>query len=261
MENMHRITYALAALVFVTAVFSIATRGKGNDSATQLPTVGDQQPNAAEMQRRLTANRAYPIADYDEAEPADPTKRAARREKQKRHNKFGMVMKDPHPETVETSFIEERAFDFPGLPVDKSEVIVIGEVVTGEAHLSEDKQNVFSEFAVKITKVLKSPTSTAPKPGSLITIERIGGYVRYANGRTVLYRGSGYGMPRVGGQYVLFLTSIPQSEDYTLLTGYNVGGESIDPVDFSQQFEAYKGSTVPAFLSTLDELLSKSSPR
>ena len=261
MNNIHRVTYALAALVFVTAVFSIATRGNGNNPTAPPQAVGGQQSQTTEMQRHLAANKAYPIVDYDEAEPSDPSMRASRSAKQKRYNNFGMVMKTPHPDDAEISFIAEGAFDFQGLPVDKSEVIVVGDVITGEAHLSENKRNIFSEFTVKISTVLKTLTPTGPTPDSQITIERVGGYVRYPNRQTVLYRGAGYGMPRVGGRYVFFLRPIAQSNDYSVLTGYELGEKGIEPLDFSAQFEAFRGFDVPTFMSTLDEVLSKSSPR
>jgi hypothetical protein len=244
--------------VLVTAIFSIATRGSGDDPAA---TADSQQTATTEMQRHESARRAYPIADYDEPEPSDPSKRAARKEKQKRYNKFPLVMEDPHPKDVEISFIGHPEIYIPALPVEKSDVIVVGDVVTGEAHLSEDKQNVFSVITISVKSVYKAPASTAPAPGALITVERVGGFVRYPNGRTVLYRGAGLGMPRVGRRCVLFLNSIAQSDSYTILTGYELGGKVVEPFDYAERFEAFRGFDVPTFLSTLDDLLTKSSAR
>ncbi len=259
MENIHRVTYALVGLVLVTAIFSVATRGSGRNSTA--PEANCQKTETTALQRHEASKRRYPVADYDEAEPSEPSKRAARKEKQKRYNKFPLVMKNPHPDTAETSFIAENAFDFPAIPVDKSDLIVVGDVVGGEAHLSEDKQNVFSELTVQVNKVLKTLRPSEPTPGAVITIERVGGFVRYPNGRKVLYRGAGFGMPRVGGRYVLFLNSIGLSDNYTILTGYELGEKGVEPLDFSQQFEAFRGFDVPTFLSTLNDLLSKSSER
>ena len=261
MENIHRVTYALVALLLVTAIFSVATSGTGNKPAVSHQAIGDQQPETQEMQRHLAAIKAFPTVDYDEAEPSDPIKRASTRVKQQRHNNFSMVAKTPQPHTGEINFTGEDLFDFPGLPVERSDVIVLGEVLAGDSHMSENRRNVFSDFTVKVEKTVKSVIPKTPISGSQISIERIGGNIKYPNGQTVLYRGAGFGAPRVGGRYVFFLSSIPQSNDYTILTGYELSEKGIEPLDFSPQFEAFRGFDVPTFLSTLDEMLTKSSTR
>lgn len=256
MKHVHRVTYALASLVLATAAFSNTTRGSGQDHAT---AADSQESAATALQRHEAQKRTFPIADYDEPEPSDSSKRAARREKQKRYNKFTLVAKDPHPNSGETNFVADPHVDIPALPVEKSDVIVVGDVVTGEAHLSADKQNVFSEFTVRVRQVYKTTASAVPTVDSSIVVERVGGYVRYPNGQTVLYRGAGMGMPRVGGRCVLFLNSIPQSDAYTILSGYELGGKGIESFDYAGRLEPFRGFDVSTFLSTLEALLTKTS--
>jgi hypothetical protein len=136
-------------------------------------------------------------------------------------------------------------------------VIVVGDVVSGDAHLSENKKNVFSEFNVQVSKVYKTLRPTAPTEGYLITIERVGGFVKYPDGRKLLYGAASSGMPRVGGRYVFFLNSITQSDNYTILTGYELGEREVEPLDFSQQFEGFRGFDPSTFLSLLSDMLTK----
>ncbi|MCM3873012.1 MAG: hypothetical protein ND895_20205 [Pyrinomonadaceae bacterium] len=210
MKNFHEVTYSLAVILVLPLTFLVAkTRSNGVFIATA-------QTQTA-MQRYLEAQRTFPIVDYDEAEPSDPVKRAAAREKQIRRNTRREVMITPHPQDAEISLQEEGGDDLAALPSEKSDLIMVGSVVSAAAHLSGNKMNVVSEFAVLVEKVHKSFAPTAPSAGSSVTVERFGGYVRYPNGQTVLYRWAGTSMPKVGGRYIFFLQSIPQSDDYTIL--------------------------------------------
>jgi len=140
-------------------------------------------------------------------------------------------------------------------------IFVEADVLAAEAHLSENKRSVFSEFTIRVNKVFKTATATSPRQGDVITIERVGGVVRYPNGRTLLYRNAGVGMPRVSGRYVFFLSAFKDSENYMILTGYEFGEKGIVPLDQSQQFEAFTGYAAPAFITAIDDLLAKASSR
>jgi hypothetical protein len=122
--------------------------------------------------------------------------------------------------------------------------------------MSGNKQNVVSEFVVHVEKVYKPAAPAAPAAGSSITVERFGGNVRYPDGQTVLYRWAGTSMPKVGGRYILFLESISQSGDYTILTGYELGEREVSPLDTSWQFEALRGIGTSAFLKRLNDSLT-----
>lgn len=249
MRNPHRWTYILLAVLLIVGTASIfARRVRVQDSGRR-----QQNENQAKWrQRDEEAKRRFPTADFNDSGPEDPIKRAAHKEKQKRHNGLGLVSKNPEPDTGGGAFLPERQFDFPALPVVQSDIIVLGEVETAEAHLSEDKTNVYSEFGVRIINVLKSNISLA---GSQITVERLGGYVKYPDGRRLLYRVGTGGMPAVGRKYVLFLKA-SLHQDFSILTGYELG-EKVSPLDFSEQFETFRGYDEAAFLATLNNALQK----
>jgi hypothetical protein len=153
-------------------------------------------------------------------------------------------------------FIPEGQFNFPALPVAQSAVIVVGEVLDAQAHLSEDKTNVFSEFTVRIGNVFKSDVSL---PGTEITVERLGGYVKYPDGRRLLYRVGTTLMPRVGGRYLFFLTASPQL-DLSILTAYELATDGVSPLDSSARFEEFKGKDEAAFLAALNKALKTTQP-
>ena len=129
----------------------------------------------------------------------------------------------------------------------------MGEVKTAEAHVSENKENVYAEFRVLVTKVLKTPNSSIIE-GTEITIDRIGGFVRYPNGRTVLYRVSGQNMPAVGERYIFFLRS-PNNQDVIIVTAYGLGTSGITPLDDSPQVEEFRGIAEDVFLQKLRDSL------
>jgi hypothetical protein len=213
------------------------------------------KPDDEKARKQQDENKKrFPLADFNEPEPSDPQKREAQHKTKVRHNKFGLVDRDPSPNSGGGAFLPERQFDFPAMPIQKSDVIVLGEVIDAQAHLSEDKSNVYSEFTIRIEVVFKS--SKALERNSQITAERIGGYVKYPDGRKLLYFVGSAGMPLADAKYVLFLNTIKQSDNFTILTGYEVRAQGISPLDSSDQFEVYRGYDQSSFLTELSNLLT-----
>jgi hypothetical protein len=136
----------------------------------------------------------------------------------------------------------------------ESNVVIIGQVEGAEAYLSDNKQNIFSEFTVRIKEILKSPIALSP--GELITIDRNGGFVDYPNGQKVLYRFAGERAPRIGGQYVFFLKRA--GEDLHILTGYELTESGISPLDDLPQFRERKGQDAMGFLVSVRDSINKS---
>ena len=95
--------------------------------------------------------KRYPVAESDDPEPADPTQRAALKQRKLRNNEehtFG----EPSPEDGAIGWFPENNFDFPALPINESDVIVVGQVLGARAHRSENKRSVFSEFDLALMK-------------------------------------------------------------------------------------------------------------
>jgi hypothetical protein len=247
--KIYHVTYALLGLVVATGTASITTvRNKVSKTAVQ-------QRDAVTKWRKEDDERKkkFPVADFDEPELTDAKKRAVLKQKQLRYNKLGLVTKHPTANDGGGEFHPEGMFNFPALPVDESDVVVFAEVRDAHAHLSEDKSNVFSEFTIQVEQAYKN----APGLGSQITVERIGGFVKYPDGRKLHYGLSGTGMPEVGSKYFLFLKAIPKEDSYTILTGYQLGEQGISPLDSAHVFETYHGFKEADFLAALAQALAK----
>lgn len=247
--KIQKLTLVLFILVLGTLGLGFATRNQTqNRKITSTETLNQQQEK----------KQTFPIANYDEPDLTDPKKNQARKEKKLRHNNFSMVAKNPPDWQAELLFIDEGLALTPALPLARSGLVLMAEVKAAEAHVSENKENVYSEFTILITKVLKSANSSIFE-GAEITIDRVGGFVRYPNGRTVLYRLSGKNMPVVGEKYVFFLTST-NTQDLTIVTAYNLGANGVIPLDDSPQFEKFRGMPEDLFLQKLHDSVSESSP-
>jgi hypothetical protein len=239
---MHRFTYILVALVLVTLGLSFVRRAQPF-AAAYLP----EQTNS-KSDKFQDAKRHFPTAAYDEPDLAD-----AKKEKQKRYNNFKLVSIKPQPWKVETLITSDSLFAFPALPMAQSDLIFIGTVGSATAHLSENKKSVFSEFTVAVESVHKTNNQSIT-PGSILTIDRLGGHVRYPSGQEVLYRFYGANMPKTGVRYLFFINS-RNKHDYNILTGYELTGGIVVPLDMSSQFATLEGISEEDLLNKLRALL------
>lgn len=244
---MAKLTYFLVALVLVTFSFSLVRRGQ---SFAEFIVAGQTNEQADKFQ---DDKRHFPTAHYEEPDLPDPEKNHARKEKQKRYNNLKLVSLKPQPWQAETLVASHSLFAFPVLPVAQSELILTGRVQSAEAHLSENKKNVFTEFTVAVESVHKA-TDQQSSPGSVITIDRIGGYVRYPNGQEILYRFSQANMPKIGARYLFFINS-KNKQDYNILTAYELKEGRVTPLDRASQFETLEGTSEEQILQKLRALL------
>jgi hypothetical protein len=154
--------------------------------------------------------------------------------------------------TMENS---EAFSQLPALPVSESGVILIAHVLSSQAHLSNDRSAVYTEFNLQVDSVLKGVVPTLSKT-NLIGATRIGGVVRYASGRTQLYGVVNQNMPRVGTQYLFFLKAPDEAQNYEIVTGYEVGEQRVEPLDVGS-FDTYSGMETTLFLSAVREAIAK----
>ena len=242
------LSYVLALLVMGALGLTVVHYSQANGSSTQ-----DDELKKAQQKKNH-----FPIAEYDEPDLKDPQKDHLRKEKQKRHNDFNFVTGKPPEWQAECVFIGEGALNFPALPVTKSGYILLGKVTNAEAHLSEDKKNVFSEFTVSVEKVFKTADSSIIE-GSEVSLDRIGGYVKYPNGRKVLYRFAMMNMPAINERYLFFLV-LKNDQDLSIVTAYALTSGSVSPLDDSPQFEELRGLTEQSLVEKLRDALAKSLP-
>jgi hypothetical protein len=244
---MQKITYPLIVLIIVTLSFSFIRRTHFFAEAH----AGGQKDKA---ERYEQAKRNFPTVDYDEPDLTDTDENRGKKEKQKRFNDLGnWVFATTEPYIKENLSMGGNHFNFPALPVAKSDIILIGVVGETKAHLSENKRNVFSECMVAVETVFKT-SNPQVKTGSVVTVDRMGGFVKYPSGQTVLYRRSGTYMPKIGGRYIFFLNSI-NKHDYGILTAYELAETGVIPLDMSSQFFAFEGKSETEILKELRHLL------
>ena len=145
-SNMYRLTFFLLGAVLVTLAFSAMRHSQ----PARAVIASQKRPDYKLVKER------FPTAAYSEQVLGDREKNAKRREKQKRYNdkEFVFTRVDPW---VEESVLNQQ-ISFPPLPVNESEIIAVGTIQTGEAHLSESRRNVFSEFTLAVENVLNQQT-------------------------------------------------------------------------------------------------------
>jgi hypothetical protein len=206
----------------------------------------------SKVDRANKANRAFPVAQFDEEEPNSEQGRQMK-EKRQRYNASHLVVPNPAAWVSEGVLSSEGYLDFPALPVIESDAILIATVSTSEAHVSENKRGVFSEFNLAVESVLKNHNDL--KEGSLLSVDRVGGYVKYPNGQQVLYRVSGVNMPEVGTRYLFFLSG-KKKPDLIILTAYALTSEGVSALDFSSQFLSLDGISETEIKKRVQDLLS-----
>ena len=235
----------LIVITVVTTVLALRVRTQS------IPAENKQQQNdAAEFEQR------FPIAEYEEAEITDPAKRARRMAKNQRYDRRRLVKSKPDKSILATTRVSDWEVGLPAIPSARSHTVVLGEVLDAQAHLSNDKSGVYSEFNVRVVRVFKN-LSDSLSPGDTITVEREGGHVRYANDYKRLYRIQGQGMPLQGRKYVFFLSSVESSTDYRIITGYELWGGKVTPLDDSEQFAVYNNRDEITFLRIVEESLKQ----
>jgi hypothetical protein len=203
----------------------------------------------------------YPIADSSEAEPDDPKERAKRL---KRGNKYTGKATLVGPQLVQSSEGYNWPADFKPVPVSASAVIVVGTISDAKAHLSEDKNSVYSEFAVRIDEVLKNESGLPLAPGQTVILERKGGRVRYPSGHVSWLYLIGQGLPRLSARYVFFLSTTDEEGLFDPLTGYEIRDGRIEPLDYSPGvvgFQRYSGSDATSFVNEIRSNIASPQPK
>jgi hypothetical protein len=215
-------------------------------------------PKAQIVRRKTVAEieAEFPSVDRDEPDEPDAAKRAKRLTKNSRFDGRHMVPDNPSRSGSGAVLINDWEVGIPALPAAQSKVVVIGEVTDVQAHMSNDRNNVYSEFAVRVEEVLKNSTDTRLTSGSRIVLERQGGIVKHAPDNSRFYRIEGQGFPRKGRRYVFFLNPVGPELDYTIVTGYELRGKQVVLLDTSPQFRVYAGVDEVTFLNAVREAIA-----
>lgn len=197
----------------------------------------------------------FPIADYK-------TAKENKRAKGKKYNdKHGWEVTE---NSNGTFLITDWDSNLPALPVAESSAIVVGRVLTSEAQLSEDNTNIYSEFTVKVSDVLKNGNAQT-NPGETIVIERWGGRIRMPSGKIVVAVIDHQEMPQKNKDYIFFLTDrlngVKVDDGLYILTAYELRNDKVFPmaaVRKSHSMRAYTGKGASVFFDDLNRLLAES---
>jgi hypothetical protein len=254
-------SYKLAAFLIATtmAIFGTATMmsSKGQTKSRQkkqsaVVLRGPQQTAVPPTEEEILDQ--LPIADAVSPEISDPKQREKRRKKNARHDgqRTQPIVEAPYPITV-TSFLH-WAHKLPAIPVAESDVVILGEISDGRAYLSNDQTGIYSEFTISVEEVLKNDGDSLLIPGAEVQAERSGGAIKFPSGTMQRYVTVHQRMPLTGRRYLLFLERIKEGQDLRIITGYELRGQHVVPLDGASNpdtqlpFDIYKGADVSFFL-------------
>lgn len=238
----NRLIWILVLLFLVATLDGHGVRGQGN------PT---PQPQASHPDISK-----YGITDYNAELPLDLAERKKRNRSNQRYDNQGWVEKNPHPETGKIGRYTESEPP-PTIPAQESDLIVTGRVVGAATHLSNDKSGVYSEYRVKVDQILKNSLPFDLSPGGFLKIDRAGGAVRYPHGQIVVYLDLVNDLPESGREYLLFLKSDRNSENYAVITLYELQDTKTIPLDRGRAADDIKRMGKSAFVKTVKDKLSK----
>lgn len=247
MRNDKGVTFLLLVLLVLTAATSVATL-HGQERQNERPK---REITRSKDREGADFETQFPVADYAPQETLNGDKLKERKEKNKRYDRYGFVSREPSENVVET--VRDMGWQerVAGLPVEQSTAVVVGVVLKAEAFLSNSKSGVYTESTILVTEIIKDDPSCPLVVGNPTSVDRPGGFVRYPNGHKELYRVFGMNMPRVSRRYILFLTKPDESQNYRVLTGYELNSEGVVPLDIALHFDAYKGMDEAAFLKAV----------
>jgi hypothetical protein len=121
-----------------------------------------------------------PITDYDSAVPNLGDVLRLRR---------GERYNIPIPSKPGLGEDSETEWDLPAthfkkdpMPVGASDAVVLGTVSAGQAYLSNDRRNIYSEFKFTIREIIKTPNDLYLQTHDLIDIHRKGSAIRLQSG-------------------------------------------------------------------------------
>lgn len=253
----------LAVIVLSTFLLSAVAVLPRRETVT---TDRDQEKQVESHLRKL------PVVDYETPEPSDPDRRNKRRAKSKKYNDRGCAR--PDISEIEKGVLNnewERGLASP-LPSAQSSAVFVGKVTDAQAHLSEDRTNVYSEFTVQVEEVLKNDGAEPIAAGATVVAERQGGRVRFRSGRIASVYVSGQSMPEAGRRYLFFLGFNPYEANTKSLTGprgamsrhiltaYELRAGKVLPLDYAGgvSFQDYKGKDETAFMDEVRRSIAAS---
>lgn len=245
-------SYRKISLLFL-AIFSILIAIIG----ASLESKGERFASKNSQIRIQVDEEQWPLTDYEKPLPVDPEKRAKRLARGKKYDNPKLKV-ERNADFGQSTLNDHWQLQISALPTAQNNLVVIGDIVSSEAYLSNNKVGIYSEFSVHIESVLKDDKNVIVA-GNTIDVLREGGRVRLPSGRITRYSINGQNMPLVGQRYVLFLSCDSLEQSFNIITGYVLRNGKVFPLDGGDIFDPYKDVDEPAFLNTLRGSLAKPS--
>lgn len=224
---------------------------------------GQSQKNSSHPKESKYRERELPIVEYPSKQSGESVSKQQEDDKdlarmKARASRYDRQTSQPIEEGYMISgrvWTSHWSRQLPALPVTESDVVLLGGVLHAQAHLSNDKTGIYSEFNVQVEEVFRDNGKASLLPGVVVSVERFGGAVRFPSGVIQRYETVGQGMPRVGERYVFFLKRHNEM-DFSIVTGYQLEGDLVSPLDGSvvekgkgtYPFDTYQGFEGSRFL-------------
>jgi hypothetical protein len=231
-------------IIAVMAAFILLANRQERASSLPHQKTG-QARQKAEIDKFLHNKATLPQVDYTSAESKIEIQSEFRKARSKRHNAGGVPLANMRENITEITREEDSFVPLPALPIQESDVVVVGTVTDAKGYLSEDKSGAYSEYSVNVSEVLKG---AAKLSSSQIIAERFGAKVVLPNGRTILVWNTNNGTPETKHRYVLFLKYNPEGDDYLIITGYELINNRVKALDRPETFAIFEGNEETAFL-------------
>lgn len=241
MKNKKLMWIAVFLIVAVTLVITVGTK----DSQSQekdTSNLANPTPDGNGFKDRSK----YAVADYDELLPSDISASTQRKMTNSRYDGQDWVLRKPDPNDSGVGREDEKQPPS-ATPVAESGLIIVGEITDSKAHMSNDKLGVYTEFTIRVSKILKNDVDKNLVSGGLVTVDREGGYVLYPNGQKVFYENSNRALPQLGSEYMFFLSADKQSPNYNILTLYEFQNNRIGRLDYVSNKNEFKDATPVIF--------------
>jgi len=185
---------------------------------------GDSQPKTSHIHNN--EEEGLPIARPDRPLPSHRGKRALRLKRNRAFNSSGAPITTSTGDVLVFGELQPER-----MPIAKSDVIVVGRVISGEAFVSENEAAVYSEFQVRAEDVLRARAHSGIRAGGLVTAIRWGGMLQLPSGRVIRVEMANERLPHLGGRYLLFLRHDRDLEAYRILTAYGLEGNQAQTLE------------------------------
>lgn len=242
-------------LIATTLVFAAST------ALVTLP-IQSQEKSEPILQRITSTRKASdenlgPIVDYvadNKTSNLDNTKEWQLR--QMRESRYSRRAPQPLAEFASVDFAIHTDWEvgLEPLPLSQSDAVILGTVVNEKAYLSEDKTGIYSEFVIRVEKVLRN---AGPLIKESLMAEREGGVVRFSDGRLLPYKVFRQRLPRLQRNYLFFLKWSKQGEDYHIITAYELRHDRISPLDEPEKFAVFQDMDQEQFMKTVQEAITR----